>query len=178
MRRMVLRYMRGKLERESGNAIRAPHVITRQTAIRRGALSPWSGVTQKKARRFSAQHRGLSCAGSLSAELASLSELRVLNMANNQLTGTLPPALGSSLRNLQELDLSGNPLQARLRAWAPVRLAPYNGWQQTVQLCRRKEASQAPQSPLGCSRRGWNLCRGLLCLWCVLHAQSACVFHG
>ena len=85
-----------------------------------GLAGPW--------RRASPPYRGRERgprlgAGSLSAELAALSELRVLNMANNQLTGTLPPAFGSSLRNLRELDLSGNPLQVLLLLWLHLRMA-------------------------------------------------------
>ncbi|KAK9837071.1 hypothetical protein WJX81_000631 [Elliptochloris bilobata] len=108
----------------------ANHVQNMDDALAAAGLVPWAGSVLNVC-----QWGGVTCAagttrvvnvsipgfglrGSLSAELASLSELRVLNLANNQLTGTLPPAFGGSLRHLQELDLSGNPLQGQLpREW-------------------------------------------------------------
>ena len=95
----------------------------------------------------------------------------MLNMANNQLTGTLPPAFGSSLRNLRELDLSGNPLQVLLLFWFHLRLALRDGMQQgkpLVLLMRGGELSLTACPLLACGET--PDCRNMKCLQSLRHA--------
>lgn len=67
----------------------------------------WKGVICSSGHVTHLSFYGQGLSGEIPAELADLSELKVLMLDNNQLSGEIPPELGN-LSQLQELDLSGN----------------------------------------------------------------------
>jgi len=101
-------------------------------------------------------------AGSLDAGLAALSELRVLALANNQLTGTLPPAFWPRLSRLQRLDLSGNPLEvlhlsrphrAPAPPAPPARAPPSSRADAPLRACRKRPPGDRLHAHLPAPRR-------------------------
>jgi len=111
------------IPRHSGTGVQCPPLTDREilTRFRRhvggtipGWLGPhlddWRGVkTDAAGRVVELRLPGMGLHGSLSAELAGLSELRVLDLARNAFWGQIPPAFGD-LNRLERLDLEGNRL--------------------------------------------------------------------
>ena len=80
-------------------------------------IEQWPGVSVGGAppRVWGVSLRGYSLAGTLPAELGSLSELRRLDLWRNRLRGHIPPELGQ-LAGLRHLDLSHNRLEGHIPA--------------------------------------------------------------
>ena len=79
-------------------------------------LGSWQGVTTAADGRvisLTLAHNNLT--GTLPAALGDLADLTELDLSGNRLSGSLPPALGG-LRNLEELDLHDNRLSGSLPA--------------------------------------------------------------
>lgn len=71
-------------------------------------MSAWGGVTLTNGRVTSLILSGVKMTGSLSDSIANLTELTVLNLSNNSLTGTVPTRIATSLTKLVTLNLSKN----------------------------------------------------------------------
>ena len=72
-------------------------------------LSTWHGVTISNGRIISLDLADNNLTGELPGALGNLSDLKTLNLSNNQLHGSIPSELGN-LTNLTDLYLSGNAL--------------------------------------------------------------------
>ena len=127
------------IPRHSGTPVRCPPLTDREILERfhenttedsrvipgwltSAPLSDWQGVETDAAGRvveLRLPFRGLR--GSLTRELAQLSELTVLDLARNAFVGPIPPEFGD-LHRLERLHLGSNQLRARNpeRTWAPV----------------------------------------------------------
>jgi len=71
-------------------------------------ISTWGGVTLTSGRVTSLILSGVKMTGSLSDSIANLTELTVLNLSNNSLTGTVPVRISTALVKLITLNLSKN----------------------------------------------------------------------
>ena len=81
------------------------------------SLDHWDGVTMGNSPRRVTKLKlnGQSLAGRVPSGLGSLTSLRVLDLSDNDLTGTIPTAL-DGLINLEELRLNGNGLTGNIPA--------------------------------------------------------------
>ena len=90
----------------------------RQTNWLKGQLRTWQGVTVENGRVVGlnlGSENGISVGliGSIPTEISNLTDIRVLSLENNQITGLLPDDW-SELTNLQELLLSNNQFTGEL----------------------------------------------------------------
>eukprot|EP00300_Choanocystis_sp_HF-7_P033166 c45460_g1_i1.p1 GENE.c45460_g1_i1~~c45460_g1_i1.p1 ORF type:complete len:1571 (+),score=239.90 c45460_g1_i1:618-4715(+) len=70
----------------------------------------WTGVTCRDGQVVRISLDSLGLAGTIPADLASLSALEVLDLSNNELVGTFPAALLESPLTLKSISVSGNML--------------------------------------------------------------------
>jgi gliding motility-associated-like protein len=71
-------------------------------------ITSWGGVTLAGGRVTSLILSGVKLTGSLSDSIANLTELTVLNLSNNSLTGKVPERIATALTKLATLNLSKN----------------------------------------------------------------------
>jgi Leucine rich repeat len=114
--------------------------------------------------------QGVGLVGTLPATLQGLEALKVLNLANNRLNGSLPSSWGSlhSLPALQQLNLAQNQLSGGL----PSEWGSKQRWSslQLLDLSVNNLTGQLPQTWLQAGEELWKL--GILSVYCRIRISD------